>query len=334
MYGPFRINVHIRYKVLIEVNSLKDFIRTALVYNWRKGRDFPHNSPAPSTASPSPAPPTREGLASQLANLWILVTQSSSFPPGRSLTAARFTGFSECVMVCIDHYCIVQSSALPSHAPPPPWAAAICPPSPRLRLFQNVVQPESYVMEPFQTDSFYLGISVFVSSRVYHGVSLTCYCWIIVHCLDVLATDWSFCAPKFICWSLFPNVTVPWRGGDLGRLLDHKGGALTDGTRALLEGTPECPLVPSATWRQDDGRPGVRMWAVARHLSAGIPILGFPASRAVRKMFQPRRFHYSSRNELRRRPSLLVHHLLEDILVSSNFWWLSVKLPCAGFAWP
>lgn len=36
-------------------------------------------------------------------------------------------------------------------------------------------------------------------------------------------------------------------GGDLGRLLDHKGGALTDGTRALLEGTPECPLVPSAT---------------------------------------------------------------------------------------
>lgn len=43
---------------------------------------------------------------------------------------------------------------------------------------------------------------------------------------------WIFVPPqKFICWNLFPSVTV--FGGGFGRWLDHEGGALMSGVSVL-----------------------------------------------------------------------------------------------------
>lgn len=127
MYGPFRINVHIRYKVLIEVNSLKDFIRTALVYNWRKGRDFPHNSPAPPTASPRQLPPPERGLRRNWRICESLSPQARRFHRGAlSLPHASRVSANAwwCVSITTASYrvalCLVTPCRLPGQLPSVP----------------------------------------------------------------------------------------------------------------------------------------------------------------------------------------------------------------------
>lgn len=76
--------------------------------------------------------------------------------------------------------------------------------------------------------------------------------------------------PKFVCWSLVPNVMV-FGAGAFGRWQGCEGGALVNGISVLIKEAPESSFIPSTVWRSEKDCPlGPRPW-----------ILDFPASRTV-----------------------------------------------------
>lgn len=81
------------------------------------------------------------------------------------------------------------------------------------------------------------------------------------------------CPSKLLCWNLVSNVTA-FRV--FGRLLDHEGGAFTNGINALIKGTPKSSFAPSSMqghwedchlWTKKQVL--VRLW-ISQHLDLGL----------------------------------------------------------------
>lgn len=125
---------------------------------------------------------------------------------GFTLGVLHSMGLGKFIITCIPHYIIMQSNFIvqkilcaqliyPSLSLNPQQAL-----SPYLCLFQNVMQLESWNMQPFQIGLFYLLICIYNSSMFFHSLT--------AHFIIDLNILLSGCSTIYFCTYLLKDILI------------------------------------------------------------------------------------------------------------------------------